>query len=81
MDIRVETAAWAAIRPTAAPRPRRIAFVDGVRRIEHRLLIAEGERTVFGLLGSFGVGAVLVDAAARVGHETIGRVAVSRGRR
>ena len=79
VDIRVETAAWAAIRPAPAPRPRRIAFVDGVRRIEHRLLIGDGEKTVFGLLGSFGVGAVLVDGAARVGHETIGRVAVAGG--
>lgn len=79
VDIRIESAAWAAIRPPAAPPPRRIAFVDGVRRIEHRLLIGDGERTVFGLLGSFGVGAVLVDDAARVGHETIGRVAVAGG--
>jgi hypothetical protein len=79
VDIRVEQAAWAAIRPLPAPARRRIAFVDGVRRIEHRLLIGDGERTVFGLLGSFGVGAVLVDGRARVGHETIGRVAVSGG--
>jgi hypothetical protein len=79
VDIRVESPAWAAIRPPAAPPPGRIAFVDGVRRIEHRLLIGDGERTVFGLLGSFGVGATLVDAAARVGHETIGRVAVAGG--
>jgi hypothetical protein len=79
VDVRVEQAAWAAIRPPAAPRPRRIAFVDGVRRIEHRLLVADGERTVFGLLGSFGVGAVLVDGIARVGHETIGRVVVAGG--
>jgi uncharacterized protein len=79
VDIRVEQAAWVAIRPAAAPPPRQIAFVDGVRRIEHRLLIGDGERTVFGLLGSFGVGAVLVDDAARVGHETIGRVAVAGG--
>jgi hypothetical protein len=53
--------------------------VDGVRRIEHRLLVGDGERTVFGLLGSYGVGAVVVDGAARVGHETIGRVAVAGG--
>jgi len=79
VDIRVEQAAWAAIRPPPAPSPRRLAFVDGVRRIEHRLLIGDGERTVFGLLGSFGVGAVVVDGAARVEHETIGRVAVSGG--
>jgi len=79
VDIRVESAAWAAVRPGPAPRPGRIAFVDGVRRVEHRLLIGNGERTVFGLLGSFGVGAVLVDGGARVGHETIGRVAVAGG--
>jgi len=79
VDTRVEQAAWAAIRPPAAPPPGRIAFVDGVRRIEHRLLVGDGERTVFGLLGSFGVGAVLVDGTARVGHETVGRVAVAGG--
>jgi len=79
VDIRVEQPAWSAILPPAVPAPRRIAFVDGVRRIEHRLLIGDGERTVFGLLGSFGVGAVRVESAARVEHETIGRVAVAGG--
>ena len=79
VDIRVEQAGWCAIRPSPAPPPRRIAFVDGVRRVEHRLLIAHEDRTVFGLLGSFGVGAVLVDGRARVGHEAIGRVAVAGG--
>ncbi|HSD26735.1 MAG TPA: hypothetical protein VLL75_05480 [Vicinamibacteria bacterium] len=79
VDIRVERAAWGAVRPSPAPPPRRLAFVDGVRRVEHRLLIADADRTVFGLLGSFGVGAVLVDAAARVAHEAIGRAAVAGG--
>jgi len=79
VDIRVERAVWEEVVPAPAPPPRRIAFVDGVRRVEHRLLVGEGDRTVFGLLGSFGVGGVLVDGAARVGHETIGRVAVTGG--
>jgi hypothetical protein len=79
VDIRVESAAWSAVRPAPAPPPPTLAFVDGVRRIEHRLLVGHGERTVFGLLGSVGVGAVLVDGAARVAHETIGRVAVTGG--
>jgi hypothetical protein len=79
VDIRVESASWAAVRPPACPPAGRLAFVDGVRRIEHRLLVEDGERTVFGLLGSFGVGAVLVDGGARVAHETIGRVMVTGG--
>jgi hypothetical protein len=79
VDIRVEQGAWAAIRPSPVPPPAEIAFVDGVRRVEHRLLIGDGDRTVFGLLGSYGVGAVLVDGRARVAHETIGRAAVAGG--
>jgi hypothetical protein len=79
VDIRVEQAVWSAIRPRTAPPPRQLAFVDGVRRVEHRLLIGDADRTVFGLLGSFAVGAVLVDGTARVAHEAIGRVAVAGG--
>jgi hypothetical protein len=79
VDIRVESAAWAAVRPAAAPAPHRIAFVDGVRRIEHRLLVEEGERTVFGLLGSYGVGAAVIDGPARIAHEAIGRAVVTGG--
>lgn len=79
VDIGVERAAWAAIRPADGPRPRLIAFVDGVRRVEHRLLVTLGERTVFGLLGSYGVGAVRVDGAARVTDALVGRVAVVSG--
>ena len=77
VDIGVEQRGWTAVRPSPAPAPDRIAFVDGVRRVEHRLLVADGERTVFGLLGSFGVGAVLVDGKARVTHEGIDRVLVT----
>ena len=79
VDIRVERPVWEAVRPAPGPVAGRIAFVDGVRRIEHRLLVAEGQRTVYGLLGSFGVGAVCVDGAARVGHELVGRVLVTGG--
>jgi hypothetical protein len=79
VDIRVERAVWEAHRPAPAPAPRRIAFVDGVRRIEHRLLVEDASRTVFGLLGSYGVGAAVVDGSARVAHETVGRAAVTGG--
>ncbi len=79
VDVTVESLAWAAIVPPSAARPRLVAFVDGVRRVEHRLLVSDGERTVFGLLGSYGVGAAIVGAAAKVAHESIGRVAVVAG--
>ena len=79
VDVRVESRSWVALRAAPAPAPRRVFFVDGVRRIEHRLLIEDGERTVFGLLASFGVGAVAVDEKARVGHERVGRVVVAGG--
>ena len=79
VDTRVEHPAWAAVRPQPAEPPGRLAFVDGVRRIEHRLLVAVGGRTAFGLLGSFGFGAVLVERQARVTGERIGRVVVTGG--
>ncbi len=79
VDPGVETSTWAAIVPSPAPRPRQLAFVDGVRRVEHRLLVSDGERTVFGLLGSYGVGAAVVEATAKVAHESIGRVVVVAG--
>ena len=79
VDVRVERSVWEAVRPSAGPVVARIAFVDGVRRIERRLVVLEGGRSYFGLLGSFGVGAVSVASAARVGHETVGRVLVTGG--
>jgi hypothetical protein len=79
VDTRVESRGWEAVRPGLGPSPDRIAFVDGVRRIEHRLLVNEGETTLFGLLGSYGVGAVVVEGAARVAHEGVGRAAVAGG--
>lgn len=79
VDVRVESKAWGARRPAPAPPFRRAFFVDGVRRLEHRLLIEDGERTVFGLLASYAVGAVRVEETARVGHERVGRLAVAGG--
>jgi hypothetical protein len=79
VDLTVERAAWGAVQPGPSPLPRRTAFVDGVRRVELRLLIEDGARTVFGLLGSFGVGAVEVGERAAIGHDLIGRVAIAGG--
>jgi hypothetical protein len=75
----VETADWRALRPAAAAAPAAVSFVDGVRRVEHRLLVESGPRTLFGLLGSFAVGATRADGRARVVHEQVHRVACVGG--
>lgn len=74
VDTRIETDAWRALRPAPEPLPVRIAFVDGVRRVETRLLIERGEEVLFGLLGSIGVGAVEADGAARVTEPSVARL-------
>lgn len=74
----VETPVWAALRPQVPP-ARPLSFVDGVRRIEHRLVVEHDGRTVFGLLGSFAVGAVAANGAARVTRAEIHRVACTGG--
>jgi hypothetical protein len=79
VDTTVETEDWTAIRPAPASAPSSMAFVDGVRRIEHRLLLESDQRTVFGLLGSFAVGATRIDGRARVVHERVQRVACVGG--
>lgn len=56
-----------------------VAFVDGVRRIDARLMLETAEGPVPGICGSFGVGAVLWDRAAsrsEVSDARVDRVAV-----
>jgi hypothetical protein len=79
VDTSVETGRWAGIHPSASSAAVRLAFVDGVRRIERRLLVEERGTTLFGLLGSYGVGAALVDGRARVAEARLQRVIVVGG--
>lgn len=79
VDLGVEKAAWEPVSAGVAPPPRRIVFIDGVRRIEHRLLVEEPQRTVFGLLGSFAVGAAVTDGAVQIAHERLVRIACTGG--
>jgi hypothetical protein len=80
VDVGVERADWAPVRPPASAGPDRVFFVDGVRRVEHRLLVESDEGSLFGLLGSFGVGATCLSRrSARVSHERVGRLCVVGG--
>jgi hypothetical protein len=73
VDPRVETDDWAPIRPPSAPLSPQVRFVDGVRRIDHRLRVA-GPGTCFGLLGSFAVGACAAGVQAVVMREAVTRL-------
>jgi hypothetical protein len=75
----VESTDWTEPRSPAAAPPPEAWFVDGVRRVELRLLGEDGGRTVPGLFGSFAVGAVRCDGRASFGEHRIGRAVVIGG--
>ena len=56
---------WAPIAPTPAPAPERILFVDGVRRIDARVWIHDGDRAHAGVCASVAAGVVDVRPARR----------------
>ena len=79
-----DAGAFVAHRPTAADRPRRVAFVDGTLRTEARLTHTGADGDVsMGLVGSWAAGAVLVDGdePARFDQVTTGRAAIFTGGR
>jgi len=63
--------------PDAEPGP--VWFVDGVRRVEIRLVADADGRRVPGLFGSHGVGSVCSDGRATFGDHRIGRALVLGG--
>ncbi|HKV42596.1 MAG TPA: hypothetical protein VJX67_25565 [Blastocatellia bacterium] len=63
VDTAVEACAWEPIAPARQPRPEPIYFVDGVRRVEARIILDDQSgRLIRGLFGSVAVGAVRVEA-------------------
>lgn len=78
VDAAVEGIPWQAVRPVAGDRPH-LAFVDGVRRIDCRAVIEQGQRHHFALFGSFAVGATLANDHARVVAERVARVLACGG--
>ena len=59
VDPGVETDQWRAIRPAPCVSGRRVYFVDGVRRVEARVLAQDDDgRLIHGLFASAGVGSV-----------------------
>jgi len=60
----VETRDWQPIQPDSVGDYEEICFVDGVRRIEARVIADSHDKMIHGLFGSIGVGAVRVRAAS-----------------
>lgn len=73
-DADVETSDWStAKRPEPEAAEPVVAFVDGVRRIEVRLIAEEEQTRAHGLFGSYAVGSVLVDGRAAFGPMSVER--------
>ena len=58
VDPFVETTDWAPIEPEKRALPDTVVFVDGVQRVEMRLIGQENGRVVYGALASLSVGSV-----------------------
>jgi uncharacterized protein len=65
---------WAPIVPTGGWSPQRLLFVDGVRRVDARIVAQRDGKRFLGAFGSWGVGAVVVeDGKATFAGSTLGR--------
>jgi hypothetical protein len=60
VDPSVETSDWQPLEPVFVERPKSIAFVDGVQRVEYRALAQDEGRTVYAAFASTAVGASIV---------------------
>ncbi|HMC37772.1 MAG TPA: DNA double-strand break repair nuclease NurA [Actinomycetota bacterium] len=72
----VETTDWSRPIPATATATGPLWFVDGVRRVELRLVAEQDGERVPGLFGSYGVGAVVCDGTARFDDHCIRRAVV-----
>ncbi|MGH2705383.1 MAG: DNA double-strand break repair nuclease NurA [Actinomycetota bacterium] len=76
VDPTVETPEWS--RPIRPPETANepVTFVDGVRRVDLRILAQENGTKAWGLLGSYAAGGVRCDGRAAFVGETIQRVLI-----
>ncbi len=70
LDVELAPDAWQPIVPPPEAAPKRMVFVDGVRRIDARLIARRAGGVCHGAFGSYAVGAVAV-TDGRAHHERI----------
>lgn len=83
VDLGVEDRSWAPV-PGIDDGAARVAFVDGVRRVDARLVLDEEDGPVPGIAGSFAVGAVRWhrrDRRAEISDVEVRRLAILAGGR
>lgn len=79
VDLDVESPAsdWAPVAPGEVQGYDKLVFIDGVRRIDARIVALHEGQIVHGLLGSYGAGAVGIrGSSAAILRQEIGRLAV-----
>src|SRR5262245_3350083 len=76
LDVESPPGEWKSIVPGPIA-PSRFVFVDGVRRIEARLLVRRSDRVAHGAFGSFAVGSVVAgEGTAACGDVHLDRLVV-----
>ncbi len=77
LDVELPADRWVPLVPGAVHPPERLYFVDGVRRLETRLLVRQGCHLLHGGFGSFAVGCVEVrPGRADFGDQELGHQVV-----
>jgi hypothetical protein len=74
LDVELPPERWAHVAPGSVRSPERLYFVDGVRRLEARLLVRRNHSLLYGGFGGFAVGCVEV----RPGRATFGDMDLGR---
>src|SRR2546422_10123007 len=74
-----ETSDWSTPLSPTFPDRRPLWFVDGVRRVELRLIAQDGSRRLPGLFGSFAAGGVRCDGRAQFADHRVRRAVVLGG--
>jgi hypothetical protein len=77
LDVESSAETWEPIQPSPTGLAKRLIFVDGVRRVEARIVVRQGEKLCRGAFGSYGVGSVKVtDGTATIEEVRTDRVVV-----
>lgn len=77
VDVTVESSEWVPINPVDTDKFKKVCFVDGVRRVEARVLAQREDGIVHGLFGSYAIGCVQIeDDEASFDRQSVGRLLV-----